>query len=96
MFFYVVPVCYRKAWSFTPCNPDQPFFQSPKKGWTKKGSFSKSDSVQPTRFQNSLIVCQDLLWHCHSFRDTSHCALRTNAQTVEIALILLRQFENIQ
>jgi len=47
------------------------------KGWTKKGSFSKEDSAPPTRFQNSLIVRQDLLYQS---LDTRHQSLRLTHQ----------------
>jgi len=68
-----------------PATPTSPFFQSPKKGWTKKGSFSKEDSVLPTRFQNSLIAHQDLLRQ----------SLVTRDQSLRLAHQTLKQLESL-
>jgi len=70
MFFLFAIV---KQGASPPATPTSTFFQSPKKGWTKKGSFSKADSIPPTRFQNSLIVryglfCQSLVTRHQSLR----------------------------
>jgi len=56
-----------------PATPTSPFFPGPKKDWTKKGPFPKADSALPTRFQNSLIAYQYLLYQS---RVTRHQSLR--------------------
>src|SRR5512133_81004 len=76
-FFLDVPDCYRKAWSFSPCNPDQSFLSGAKERLDKEGPFHKSRFCPPDALSKLAYCTPGSALPIYSLRVTRHCALRT-------------------